>query len=79
MYSGSAVLKKISVKIGASAAPKKATLMCCANGSFLKRAYRYTPSTMNQTLNRLLPNSAKPSTRNRQAIDAPPILAPERQ
>ncbi len=37
---GSAVLKKISLKIGASAAPKKATLMCFEKGSRLNRAKR---------------------------------------
>ena len=36
--SGSAQLNRISVKIGASAAPKKATLMHLENGSPLYRA-----------------------------------------
>ena len=36
--SGKAELNRISVKIGDSAAPKKATLMCLANGSRLNRA-----------------------------------------
>ena len=34
---------------------------------------------MNQTLSRFLPNSAKPSTSNRQATDAPPMTAPDRR
>ena len=74
----SAELNRISVKIGASAAPKKAVLMCWAKGSPLRRANSHTPSTMNQTLIRLLPNRPKPSTSIRQATDAPPMTAPDR-
>jgi hypothetical protein len=71
-----AELKRISEKIGDSATPKKAVLMWVAKASPRKRAYSQTPSTMLQTFSRFLPNSAKPSTRNRQATDAPVILAP---
>jgi hypothetical protein len=76
---GSRLLKRISLKIGASAAPKKAVLTCLAKGSCLKRAYSQTPATMPQTLSRFLPKSAKPSTRNRAATAAPPMAAPQRQ
>ena len=70
------VLNRISEKMGASATPKNAVLMFVANASPLKREYSTTPMTMDQTLRRFFPNSAKPSTRKRHATAAPVIFAP---
>ena len=74
--SGMLVLNRTSEKIGASARPKNAVLMCVANASPLNREYSRTPITMNQTFRRFFPNSAKPRTRNRHATAAPVIFAP---
>ena len=75
---GSVPLNRISEKIGASATPKKAVLMCVAKASPRKRAYSATPITIGQMLSRFLPKSAKPNTRKRQATAAPVIFAPVR-
>ena len=69
------MLNRISEKIGASARPKNAVLMCVANVSPLNREYSRTPITMGQTFSRFFPNSAKPSTRKRHATAAPVIFA----
>ena len=69
------MLNRISEKIGASARPKNAVLMFVANVSPLNQEYSRTPITMHQTFSRFLPNSAKPSTRNRHATAAPVIFA----
>ena len=59
--SGMVVLNRISEKIGASARPKNAVLMCVAKVSPLNQEYSRTPIAMGQTFRRFFPNSAKPS------------------